>query len=466
MSEDMKKKQKNTNKSWNRYGSDKNTSTTAKFLMDFVSTCKTERECVRWFESDLSKRGAKKVQDCKNLKPGDIIYINWKGRAFLAARIGKKDLTSGTTIIASHIDSPRIDVKSRPLYEDSNLAFFDCHYYGGLKKYQWTNVPLALHGEIYKPDGSVQTISTGEKLDEPILMIPDLEPHIDRDISRRKASEAVTGENLDAIAGHRPDNSKKESVKEAIKEQIKRNWGIEEEDFLSCDLSLVPAGPARFSGLDRSLIASYGLDDRICASLSYKAFVDMEIPERTALFVAVDREEIGSEGIGGAQSSFLDLFLLELLQLESSSANILSLRKCYSASGAISADVTSGANPIYKAKYERDQQPLMGNGIGIVKFSGHGGKYDGSEARGEFIAQIVSILKRSDIPWQTGSFGKVDKAGGGTIAKYLARNGIDTVDMGPALLSMHSPVELASVADTEAVYRTYKEIWQHLEKVD
>ncbi|MCF4113517.1 MULTISPECIES: aminopeptidase 1 [Dethiosulfovibrio] len=460
-----KKTKKDRTKSWTRYGKVDMTES-LRFLMDTVTAYKTEREWVRWLQSDLERKGSKEVIETSSLEPGDTVHMNWKGRALLAAKVGRKGLSSGVTVIASHIDSPRVDVKSRPLYEEGNLALLDCHYYGGLKKYQWTNVPLALHGEIHRGDGTSERIVIGEDSSEPVLMIPDLEPHVDRDMAKRKASETVVGEDLDAIVGHRPieDDEIENPIKESILSLLKDRFAMDEQDFLSADLALVPAGPARLAGLDESMVSSYGLDDRICTSMSYKAFCDMETPDKTAIFVAVDREEIGSESIGGIQGTFLDLFLLELLRSAENRSDILSLRRLYSESCAISADVTSGMNPLYKKNYVRDQQALIGNGVGVVKFTGSGGKYDGNEARGEFVAAVVACLDRAEVPWQTGGFGTVDKAGGGTIAKYLARTGMDTLDMGPALLSMHAPMEIASVADVEALYRSYIALWTDLEQ--
>lgn len=447
--------------SWERYNASEMEETKS-FLMDVVTSCKTERECVRWLKSDLSTRGAKIVEKKDSLAPGDVVYMDWKGRAILAARIGKKGLESGVTVIASHIDSPRIDLKGRPLYEEGGLALLDCHYYGGLKKYQWTNVPLALHGEIHRADGTYLSVTIGEKTEDPVLIIPDLEPHVDRDMEKRKASDTVEGENLDALAGNRPYGEDDLPVKKAILNFLKENWDLEEKNLLSADLSLVPSGPARLAGLDGSMIAAYGLDDRICTAMSYKAFWDMDVPEKTAIFMAVDREEIGSESIGGAQGAFLDLFMLELIRASDQNPDVLSLRRLYGKSAAISADVTSGMNPLYSKNYVRDQQPTLGNGVTLVKFSGRGGKYDGNEARGEFVASVIASLDRKSVPWQTGSFGRVDKAGGGTIAKYLARTGMDTIDMGPPLLSMHSPMELVSVADVTSLYNSYRAIWEHL----
>lgn len=454
-------REKNRSGSWNSY-SQSEMDTTKSFLMDMVTSCKTERECVRWLKSDLFTRGAIPIQEKDSLSPGDVVFLDWKGRAILAAKIGKRGLKLGVTVIASHVDSPRIDVKGRPLYEEGGLALLDCHYYGGLKKYQWTNVPLALHGEIHRPDGTCLPIVMGERDDEPIFMIPDLEPHVDRDMEKRKASETIDGEDLDALVGNRPNGAKELPVKEAISSLLREKWDLDEKGFLSADLSLVPSGPARLAGLDGSMIAAYGLDDRVCTSMSYKAFCDMEVPDRTAVFMAVDREEIGSESIGGAQGAFMDLFMLELLRASGRNTDVLSLRKLYGDSAAVSADVTSGMNPLYSKNYVRDQQPQIGNGVAVVKFSGRGGKYDGNEARGEFVASIIASLEKKSVPWQTGSFGRVDKAGGGTIAKYLARTGMDTIDMGPPLLSMHSPMEIISIADVTSLYYAYMAIWEDL----
>lgn len=435
-------------------------------LKAFLSACKTEREVVRWMEEKLRAEGYKAIADCTELRPGDGVFMNWKGLAFAAFKAGSKPVVEGFNLIGSHADSPRIDFKAKPLYEDSNLLMADTQYYGGLKKYQWVNLPLALHGEIHTVKDGMLTVSIGEDPADPLLLIPDLAPHLDRNLAGRKASETIAGENLDAILGHRPQpdeadaagekSKEKHTVKKQILAWMKNNWHISEKDLLAAELSLVPAGPARDAGLDGSLVASYGLDDRVCAWASFQAFLDMtETPERGAFFLATDREEIGSCGLGGAQSSYLELVVLELLDRQNG-GGALNLRRAFAASSALSADVTEAANPLYKDAFDSHQMPLAGNGITIMKYSGSGGKYNGGEARGEFLSRLIGLFAEYRVPWQVGSLGKVDKGGGGTIAMYLAELGMDVADCGPAVLSLHSPWEMVSKADVLASYDAYR----------
>ncbi|MDY3868454.1 MAG: aminopeptidase 1 [Pyramidobacter sp.] len=450
---------KNSLKSWEKYGNSPELGVLSSQLMDFITKNKTEREVVRSCADALKKIGANPIQDCASAKAGDIVYMNWKNRAFAAARIGTDPVSLGVNAVISHGDSPRIDVKERPLYENSGMAMFDCHYYGGIKKYQWTNVPLALHGEIHDRDGRSIPLVIGENPNEPRFTVPDLEIHVDSGMDKRTAKNAVEGENLDIIAGSAPapDCEDETPVLTALKQLIKEKWGLDDTVLASADLALVPAGAAHEFGFDRSMIGAYGLDDRVCTAASWSAFLDMTpVPERTAVHMVMDKEEIGSDGVAGADGAFFETFMLELLRLQKSPCDALTLRKAIAATAAISADVTSGRNPLYESSYVRDQQPLCGNGVVLVKFSGSGGKYEASEARGELMATVISLLDAEDVPWQVGSFGKIDAAGGGTLAKYIARLGADIIDIGPALLSMHSPIELVSKADFAALQRCYR----------
>jgi len=365
--------------------------------------------------------------------------------------------------VGSHLDAPRIDLKVQPLYEDSGLALFDCHYYGGIKKYQWTNIPLALHGEVHLKGGQTLRLAIGEAPEDPVIIIPDIEPHLDRDMEKRKASETILGENLDAIAGHRPLlGEEKDHVKAQILQLLETKWGISEKALVSADLCLVPAGAARSAGLDGSLLTSYGLDDRICTWLSWQAFTSLGTPEYTAVFLGVDKEEIGSDGVAGAQAPLLDIFLSDLFEKTGLPApSYGALRKSFAAAEALSADVDAGVNPLYKDAYDPRQLPVAGDGIAFLKGSGSRGKYMGSEARGEFLAKILERLDHDEVPWQVASLGKVDKGGGGTIAKYLAHLGMDVLDMGPCLLSMHAPWELVSKADLLACMDAYRAFWKN-----
>lgn len=452
-------KKKDLMKGWARYDGSEKLEPRAKGLMDFVGRCKTEREVVRYLEEKAKSLGAAALEDGAPASPGSALYMNWKGRAFALVRVGRLPVSLGLNFIISHADAPRVDVKQRPLYEKDNIAMFDCHYYGGIKKYQWTNVPLALHGEIHR-HGETLPVVVGEDAADPVFIFPDLEPHIDRNMNDRKASETVDAENLDAIVAHRPNDGE---ISAALSAVLKDRFGLDDSSFASADLALVPAGPAREVGFDRGLVGAYGLDDRICACATLEAWQAMtETPDRTAVLMVMDKEEIGSQSIGGAEGAFVEQLALELLHAAKEPADSLSLRRCLSKSVALSADVTSGRNPLYDSYYVRDQQALMGNGVGIIKFSGSGGKVSANEARGEIAAEFIEILDRRNIPWQCGSFGRIDKAGGGTLARYLAQKGIDTVDCGPALLSMHSPFELASKADYAALCDAYLAFFQEM----
>jgi len=447
--------------SWKRYALTSELNSLSTELLKYLSENKTEREIVRSTEVHLKQLNALPVTECDTVSPGDIVYMNWKKRAIAAARIGAQPVSSGVNVIVSHGDAPRIDVKERPLYDKDNLAFFDCHYYGGIKKFQWVNIPLALHGEIYDNHGHISLLNVGEAASDPVFTIPDLAIHIDADMGKRTAKEAVDGENLDALVGSQCEsnditNTEHISIN-SLKNLLETTWKLDERALTSADLSFVPAGPARELGFDRSLIASYALDDHICVAASWFAFLRiLTPPQRTIIHMVMDKEEIGSDGIAGANGAFFETFMLELLRTQNCSTDTLTLRRMLAQTSAISADVTAGCNPIFESSYVRDQQPLCGNGVVIMKGSGGGGKYDASEARGEMAARLIDLLDAAEVPWQVGSFGRIDKAGGGTLAKYIARLGVDIIDVGPALLSMHSPFEIASKADFMALTHCYK----------
>ena len=456
---------KNLCSSWERYGSGEELNKLSSMLIDFLSENKTEREVVRSTVAHLKSIGGRPVDECATAKPGDIVYLNWKNRAIAAARIGKKSAVSGVNAIISHGDAPRIDVKERPSYEKGNLAFWDSHYYGGIKKYQWVNVRMALHGEMHDGNGNIKPIVLGEGEDDPIFTIPDLAIHVDHEMSKRKANEAVEGENLDVLTGSSIKDGEDENSS-AMKKLLSEQWGLDEKTFASSDLTLVPAGRAREVGFDRSLIGSYALDDHICVAASWFAFLEMEsVPERTAVHMVMDKEEIGSDGVSGADGALFETFILELLRLEGTPCDALTLRHAIANTVGVSADVTAGNNPLYESRYVRDQQPLLGNGPVIIKATGSGGKYNASEARGEMMAKVIKILDEEGIPWQVGSFGKIDNAGGGTLGKYIARLGADIIDIGPGLISMHSPLEIGSKADFVALEKCYKAFFLKMESV-
>jgi len=460
--EETKKTTPEGGRAWRRYAEDPRESALSRDLGEFLSSCKTEREAARFIEAALKSAGSLPVGQKKGLCPGDLVHLVWKNRAVAAARIGTAPLTEGFRLVGAHVDAPRVDVKPHPLYEDCGLAMVDGHYYGGVKKYQWTNVPLALHGEFHLAGGISKAVVVGEAPEDPVLVIPDLAPHLDRETDKRTAKETILGENLDAIGASRPDpGAEKDPALAALKRHLKDVWGVEEEDLMAADLALVPAGPSRDVGLDRGLLGAYGIDDRACSFLALRALLDLPTPKHTAIFLAVDKEEIGSEGVSSAQGALVELFLLELLEVLGGDSSPRGLRRCFARSEALSADVTEAANPLYKDAFDPHQLPLAGNGVTIMKYTGSGGKNVASEAPGEFVARVLERLRAGHVPWQPGSLGKVDKGGGGTIAMYLARLGMDVVDVGPAVLSLHSPCEMISKADVLSTFDAYGAFWRH-----
>ncbi len=455
-SEESSREQGDAGTAWKRYGGEPEMEAFASALMGFLSACKTETEAVAEGVRRFREAG---FVDLASAEPGSLragmgAYLNFKDRALAAGRIGSAPGREGLRIVAAHADSPRIDWKPRPLYEDLGLAFADTHYYGGIKKYQWTNVPLALHGAVFAPDGTRRPVRLGEGAEDPVLMVPDLAPHLDRsEMEKRKASETIAGESLDVLLASRPEGEK--GPRQRVIDWLGETLGIEERALAAAELSLVPAGPAREAGLDRSLIASYGIDDRACVFAAFEALLRARPPRRTAVALALDREEIGSEGVGGAQGALLGLFVLGLLRGLGEPADEAALRFRLAASEAISADVCEAASPLYREAFDA-RPPLSGGGVCLMKFTGRGGKYEASEARGEFVARLLADLDRENVPWQVGNFGKVDRGGGGTVAKYLARTGMDVVDLGPAVLSLHAPVELIGKADAFAAAEAYR----------
>ncbi len=427
-------------------------------VKNFFDEVKTEKEAVTWFVEQTKKLGGKAITEANNLKPGDIVYLSWKDRAFIYLLVGENKLDDGIRIVASHSDSPRIDIKMRPFYEDSNILFMDTQYYGGIKAYQWANIPLQLRGEVFTTDGKKINIQIGTKEDDPIFVIPDIEPHTDRKLSERKASETIKAENLDAIAGGMiPQDNKEEKnpIKSAILKLLEEKYGIKEDDFSSAELYLVPSFKTKDVGFDGAFIAGYGLDDRICSIIAFKAITQIkQIPKHSCMFLSVDKEEIGSEGLASAQSKFLDVFL-EMLIKKLYKQDQPSVNEVLIKSETISADVTAAVHPLHKELYDPNNSAKASCGVAIVKYTGGRGKSYASEAPAEFIAEIRKRLEKKNIPWQPGIIAKVDIGGGGTIAKFLARYGMPVLDMGIPLISMHSPYELASKADIYATKEAY-----------
>jgi aspartyl aminopeptidase len=405
----------------------------------FLNKAKTEREAVRIIQ-DVAKKGKKK-----------IVVNREKAAAILIP--GKKPIRDGLHIVISHIDSPRLDLKQVPLYQDSesHLALFETHYYGGIKKFQWVVIPLSLHGVIVKKDGKKITFTLGEDEKDPVFSVPDLLPHLSHDVQdNKKIDDAIKGESLDIVIGSVPAKGDlKEKIKAAILEKLHSDYNITEEDFISAELEAVPAFMARDVGFDRSLIGAYGQDDRICAYAALQAILDVKTPEHTALSLFVDKEEIGSEGNASAQAS---VFLRSLIREIDPHADVDSILL---KSKVISADVQSAVTPNYTDVFELKNASSLGYGIVMSKFTGHGGKYSANDASAEYVAEIRALLDKAKVPWQTGELGKVDKGGGGTVAKYFSRLGMEVVDLGAPVLSMHSPYEVTSKVDLYSSYLAY-----------
>jgi aspartyl aminopeptidase len=410
--------------------------------IEFLTKVKTEREAVAYFRERARKdRG--------------LFLIENRGKTIAVCRKGKAPLAGGIRIVVAHIDSPRLDLKANPLYEDVDFAMLKTHYYGGIKKYQWLARPLAIHGVLVREDGSLVSVVIGEDADDPCFTIEDLLPHLAANAQySKKVPDAFQAEKLNIIIGSRPDLEVKDNkVKENMLALLHEKYGIVEQDFVSADLEIVPAGPAREVGIDRSLVGSYGQDDRVCSWAAFAAVRDMKQAPHTSIALLVDKEEIGSEGNTGAKSTFIEEVLWELA--ERFKEDIVPSRVLFR-SKAISGDANGGLDPDYPEVHEKSNAARVGYGICITKFTGARGKVGASEANAEYMALMRSYLNRNNIPWQTGELGKVDEGGGGTVAKYLAEYGMDVVDMGPALLSMHSPFELSSKVDTYSTYLAYR----------
>ena len=424
----------------------------------FLDNAKTEREAVDESVKLARSAGFKEFREFKKLKVGDKVYFNNRGKSLALFVIGKDKMEDGMNILGAHIDSPRIDLKQNPLYEDNGLVLMDTHYYGGIKKYQWVARPLALHGVVCKKDGTTITLKLGEKDDEPILEISDLLIHLARDQMEKNGRKVVEGEDLNALTGSIPAKSKeeeKELVKKNILNILKEEYQIEEDDFISAELELVPSGKARDLGLDRSMIMGYGHDDRICAYTSLRALLESDRPQRTSVCILTDKEEIGSIGSTGAQSAFFENSVAELLNL-SGEYNDLSLRHALQNSRMLSSDVSAAFDPNYPSVNEAKNAAYFGKGISFNKFTGQGGKSGSSDAPAEYVAKIRKIMDDNDVMFQFSELGRVDQGGGGTIAYVLANKNIDVIDAGIAVQNMHAPYETASKADIYEAYRAYK----------
>ena len=427
---------------------------------------KTEREFVELATSFAKECGFIDARLKDTLVPGDKVYYLNRHKNIVLAVIGKEDILKGINYIVSHIDSPRLDLKQNPLYEELELAYMKTHYYGGIKKYQWASIPLALHGVVVLSNGEKVKVVIGEHEDDPVFTVPDILPHLDRKVQGdRTAREVIKGEELQIIVGSIPttinDEEIKDSVKYAILEKLNDIYGIVEEDFISAELELVPSQKAKDVGLDRSLIGAYGQDDRICAYTSLRAILDMQdVPERTAVCFLADKEETGSDGSTGLQSDFIDYFTADMIFKTKRIYSDLYLKETLWNSKALSSDVNAGIDPIFKSVHDEQNAPKLGYGVVIVKYTGSGGKYGTNDADAEYVGEIRKMLNDNGVLWQTGMLGKVDEGGGGTVAKYLAKKGITTIDIGPALLAMHSPFEISSKLDVFETYKAYKAFYR------
>ena len=443
---------------WDRYGDAQfeEAFSFAEGYKTFLNRVKTEREAVEAIVQSAQGEGFCAVSEKGT---GKRIYRLNKAKSIGLATVGKRPLEEGLRIIVSHIDCPRLDLKQNPLYEELDMAMLRTHYYGGIKKYQWVAQPLAMHGIIVTTDGKQVKITIGEGEGDPVFTICDLLPHLSRKVQEeKKLKEAIEGEKLTILAGHLPfaDQEAKERVKLRVLELLHREYGIVEEDFLSAELELVPASKARDVGFDRAFVASYGQDDRVCAYASLKAIEAVKNPPVTTVALFLDKEEVGSEGNTGAKSRFLEHFTADILRAAGTEPSAMLINEVLFRSKAISADGTAGIDPNYKDVHEPQNNAKIGYGVCLSKFTGAGGKYSSSDASAEYVGEIRELFNRKGITWQMGELGKVDEGGGGTVAKYLALYGMDIIDCGTPLLSMHSPFEVASKGDIYETFRAYQ----------
>lgn len=426
----------------------------------FISRGKTERECAALTVAMAREAGYRSLEDAVRegtaLKAGDKVYAVHKKKMVVLFHIGSEAMEKGMNILGAHVDSPRLDVKQNPLYEDGEMALLDTHYYGGIKKYQWAAIPLAIHGVIVKKDGSAAELSVGEKPEDPVMGISDLLIHLSGEQMQKKAAVVVEGENLNIIVGSRPlkNEEEKEKIKKALLQFLESEYGIEEEDFLSAELEAVPAGPARDFGLDRSMVMGYGQDDRICAFTSLLAQLQVENPAYTSVCLLTDKEEIGSMGATGMQSRYFENAVAEVMNLTGDYSE-LKLRRCLQNSHMLSSDVSAAFDPNYAGAFEKKNSAYLGRGMVFNKYTGSRGKSGSNDACAEYIGQLRGIMDHAGVCWQTAELGKVDQGGGGTIAYLTANYGMDVIDSGVALLNMHSPWEVSSKADIYEAYKGY-----------
>lgn len=444
---------------WNKYKNKhiKEMEVLCKGYKEFLDNGKTERECITQTVNIIKKAGYKDLDDIiakkQKIKAGDKVYAVCMGKTIAMFNIGTKSIEEGINILGAHVDSPRIDIKQNPLYEDSNFAYLDTHYYGGIKKYQWVALPLAIHGVVVKKDGSVVNVVIGEDKDDPVVSITDLLIHLSGEQMTKTAAKVIEGEQLDILIGSKPlAGEEKDAVKKQVLKLIKDKYDIEEEDFLSAELEVVPAGPARDTGIDASMIMGYGQDDRVCAYTSLIAMLEVENTEKTSCCLLVDKEEIGSVGATGMQSKFFENTLAEIIDRMGKFSE-LALRRCLANSRMLSSDVSAAYDPAFASAFEKKNAAFFGKGMVFNKFTGSRGKSGSNDANAEYMAAIRKIMDDEKITFQTAELGKVDVGGGGTIAYILSLYGMEVIDCGVAVLNMHAPWEITSKAD---IYETKK----------
>lgn len=449
---------------WKQYTTEQNSELESLCVRyrECLDAAKTERECVNLAIQMAVEKGYMNLDTCmkegKKLSAGDKVYAECMGKALALFQIGTESLERGMNILGAHVDSPRMDIKQNPLYEDSDMAYLDTHYYGGIKKYQWVTIPLAIHGTVVKKDGTAKQIVIGEKDDDPVLVISDLLIHLSQEQIEKKASVVIEGEGLDVLAGTKPlcaGEEEKELVKNSILHFLKENYDMDEEDFLSAELEVVPAGKSRECGLDRSMIMGYGQDDRVCAFTSLFAMLEAQDLERTACCILVDKEEIGSVGATGMHSRFFEDVVAEIMVL-TEDGDTLKVRRTLRNSYMLSSDVSAAYDPLYASAFEKKNTAYFGRGLVLNKYTGSRGKVNTSDANAEYIAKVRNVFDNNGIGFQTAEMGRVDLGGGGTIAYIMANYGMNVIDSGVAVLSMHAPNEVTSKSDIYEVYRGYK----------
>ena len=423
--------------------------------MAFMNACKTEREATTWAAQEAEKRGFQPFTAGMSVKPGDKIYYNNRNKSILLAVIGQESLAKGANICAAHADSPRLDLKPNPLYEEAEIAYFKTHYYGGVKKYQWPIHPLAIHGVVYRKDGSVITVTVGEEESDPVLMVSDLLIHLSSEQMQKTLAKGITAEQLNIILGTEPlEGEGSDLVKLNVLKFLNEKYGMIEEDFLSAELTMVPAGKTREVGLDRSLIMAYGHDDRSCVFAELDAIFAIENPTRTAVCVLADREEIGSIGISGMQSHVFEHFMGHLCDAQG-----VKLEDCFAASFCLSVDVSNAFDPTFAEVCDKRNNSYLNHGVAIMKYTGGGGKSRASDASAEAMGHVRSTLDKAGVLWQIATLGKVDVGGGGTVAAFMANRNIVTVDAGVPVLNMHAPWELAAKLDCYMCMKACKAIY-------